>query len=129
LVASSLSLLADLAPHQRDGAPRPAAAAEPGLVAALAPDARALPSHDAATTGAAAAAASVLEATLEGADGARRAAEFVRAGGGGHLVRARQLWVAGVLGRAPGPCEDVDTAGEHAPKPLRLCSPGAHKHS
>jgi hypothetical protein len=36
IVALSLSLLAELAPHLRDAAPRPAAAAGPGLVAALA---------------------------------------------------------------------------------------------
>jgi hypothetical protein len=99
LVAASLSVLADLAPHLRGGAPREAAAAvEPGLVAALA---RALgraaapvspatldASDQVATT--AGNAAVVLKAALGGADGAQRAAEFVHAGGADHLVRA--LW-------------------------------------
>jgi hypothetical protein len=95
-VAVSVSLLADLAPHLRDGTPRLAAAAEPGLVPALAralgraagrgpPDSQALLGNDAEMAGNAAA---VLEAALEGADGAQRAAEFVHAGGAGHLVRA-----------------------------------------
>jgi hypothetical protein len=35
LLALSLAVLVELIPHLRDGAPRPAAAAEPGLVAAL----------------------------------------------------------------------------------------------
>jgi hypothetical protein len=106
LLEMSVSLLSDLAPHLCDGAPRPAAAAaEPGLVAARARalgrasdrgplGTRAL-SHDDATT--ARNAAAVLEAVLEGADGAQRAAEFVDAGGAGHLVRAGQR-----RGRRPG---------------------------
>jgi hypothetical protein len=95
-----LSLLAELVPHLRDGAPRPAAACEPGLVTALAQvlgraAARAPPGtpgpsgHDTLVAGAA---ALVLEAALEGADGARRAAEFVHAGGAAHLVRAGRRW-------------------------------------
>jgi hypothetical protein len=95
LLALGLSLLVDLAPHLRAGAPRPAAAAEPGLVAALARIlGHAAPAlqpgtHDVGMVTVCNAAA-VLEAALAGSDGAQRAAEFVRAGGAGHLVRARQ---------------------------------------
>jgi hypothetical protein len=102
LVALSLSLLADLIPHCRGGAPRSAAAAEPGLAAAVAralgrAAAREPPSTRAASLAQAARMASkavaVLEEALEGSDdGAHRAAEFIHAGGVGHLVRASPHW-------------------------------------
>jgi hypothetical protein len=109
LVALSVSLLASLVLGFRDGAPRPAAAAaEPGLCAALA---RALGRAVAPLRGdpaaldrnarlvAAGRAAAVLEEALRGSDGAQRAAEFIHAGGAGHLVRAGLRWVIGVLGK------------------------------
>jgi hypothetical protein len=111
LVAQSLSLLANLAPHLRNAAPCPAAAAEPGLAAALGRAlgrvaARALPGSGGRllhVTKLAGDASAVLEAAVEGPDGAQRAAEFVDAGGAGHLVRHHRrgrwdLWEA--LGRA-----------------------------
>jgi hypothetical protein len=110
LVAHSLHLLSELAPHLRDGAPRPAAAAaEPGLAAAAArvfgraaarvP--RGTRAHTVHYPGMAGNAAEVLEEALEGSDGAERAAEFVQAGGAGHLVRPRQGWghTSGSFGR------------------------------
>jgi hypothetical protein len=92
----SLSVLAELVPHSRGGAPRPATAAQPGLAAALAgalgraAGARAplggqAPWDEDAQR--AADAVAVLEAVLAGSDGAQRAVEFVDAGGAGHMVR------------------------------------------
>jgi hypothetical protein len=118
LLAQCLNLLAAIIRHSPDGAPCPAAAAEPGLVAALArflgraaarvpPGAQALLGADA---GMAAKAVMILEAALAGSDGAQRAAEFVHAGGAGHLVSARQRSGRPGLGswaRGHGPCEDV----------------------
>jgi hypothetical protein len=114
LWALGLSLLADLARHLRGGAPRPAAAAAPGLAAALAralgraaADRAPLGSGSPMGDGAQVAgdAAAVLEEVFEGSDGAQRAAEFVDAGGAGHLVRAGPaLGPPGLWGRAPGLC-------------------------
>jgi hypothetical protein len=106
LAAQSLSLLAALARRLDDGAPRPAA--EPGLVAALARVLGRVAARRAWLSsrspvfdpGMAAMAAAVLEAVLEGSDGAQCAAEFVDAGGAGHLVRAGQRWGSlGSVGR------------------------------
>jgi hypothetical protein len=98
LLLNSLSLLAIFGPHLRDAAPRAAAAVEPGLVAALArtlgraarvpPGADGTPAALGTSMLTAGRAAAVLEATLAGSGGAQRAAEFVHAGGAGHLVRA-----------------------------------------
>jgi hypothetical protein len=110
ILAQSLPLLAALATHLLAGAPGPAAAAEPGLSEALARalrraaarvslgagGTRAVSPDDATTAGSAAAA---LEAALADSDGAERAAEFVDAGGAGHLVRARRRWSSGSRGR------------------------------
>jgi hypothetical protein len=102
LVGLGLWLLAALVTALRDGAPRPAAA-ERGLAAALAralgrAAAGAPRGGRAASRGGAgvvrvtlgARAAAVLEEALERADGAQHAAEFVDAGGAGHLVGGRR---------------------------------------
>jgi hypothetical protein len=110
-----LTLLAQLAPHLRNAAPRPAAACEPGLVTALAQVlGRAAPRLQLGTVGpsgndalAAGHTATVLEAALEGADGAQRAAEFVHAGGAAHLVRAGSVGATGLLRKGPRPHRPV----------------------
>jgi hypothetical protein len=98
LLGTVVSLLAALACSRRRA---PGAAAEPGLVAAMA---RTLgrvaarrssanaPGFDAAM---AVNAAAVVNDALEGADGAHCAAEFVQAGGVAHLVSARGLGLMG----------------------------------
>jgi hypothetical protein len=140
LVPLTLSLLADLATHLRDGAPRPAAAAEPGLVAALA---RVL-GHAAARLPPGPGILGTLRTMPQSLPKRRRPwQEQWRAPAGPSAPPSSSAREALATWCVPpsfgfsrvvrkgrlGPCEDVDTAGGHAPKPLRLCSPGAHKHS